>query len=181
LGLLDVAVIVAWLAFIFYFWVIFQLVAQIGRLLLRIEALERHLGDLVGLSGASSASPPGAQPVRRDRKAVARGLSRRRALRGLLGGIAGAVAASLWARGKAPSVEAGPVEVPSLALQQPPGWNQAQPRINQRPPGLTRRFNQQLPPGLNQHITWNQRFNQDHPRFNQRRFNQTRRGINQTL
>ena len=60
-------------------------------------------------------------------KVVARGMSRRRALRGLLGGIAGAVVASLWAIGKAPSAEAGHDGTASPLLQQPPKpkWNQA--------------------------------------------------------
>ena len=56
MGLLEVAVLLAWVAVPFMLWGMFQLVAQNGRLLLRVEALERHLSDLVGLTLASSPS-----------------------------------------------------------------------------------------------------------------------------
>jgi hypothetical protein len=128
-------------------------------------------------------------------KVVARGMSRRRALRGLLGGIAGAVVASLWASGKAPSAEAVHEGTASPSLQQPPKpkwnqtvWNQTKPRVNQR-------FNQARA-GLNQRLRWNQqarinalraRFNQQHsqidheprPRRNNAGANQVRPGWNQ--
>jgi peroxiredoxin len=51
-GLLEVAVLLAWLAIVLCLWAAYQLVAQNGRLLLRVEALERQLGDLVGLTFA---------------------------------------------------------------------------------------------------------------------------------
>ncbi|HZO28761.1 MAG TPA: hypothetical protein VFH48_22530 [Chloroflexota bacterium] len=52
MGLLEIAVLLAWLAIVLCLWAVYQLVAQNGRLLLRMEALERHLGDMVGLSPA---------------------------------------------------------------------------------------------------------------------------------
>ena len=52
MGLLEIAVLLAWFAILLCLWIVFRLVAQNGRLLLRMEALERHLGDLVGLSSA---------------------------------------------------------------------------------------------------------------------------------
>jgi peroxiredoxin len=57
-GLLEIAVLLAWIAVLLGLWAIVQLTAQNGRLLLRVEALERHLGDLVGLSATSFTSEP---------------------------------------------------------------------------------------------------------------------------
>ena len=54
MGVLEIAVLVAWVAIPLCLWAVHQLVAQNGCLLLRVEALERHLGDLVGLSGRRS-------------------------------------------------------------------------------------------------------------------------------
>jgi thioredoxin-dependent peroxiredoxin len=48
-GLLEFAVLLAWATILLLLWAGFQLVAQNGRVLLRLEALERQLGDLVGL------------------------------------------------------------------------------------------------------------------------------------
>ena len=58
MGLLEIAVLLAWIAVLLGLWAIVQLTAQNGRLLLRVEALERHLGDLVGLSATSFTSEP---------------------------------------------------------------------------------------------------------------------------
>src|SRR5215213_4679930 len=67
-------------------------------------------------------------------KALARGASRRRVFRGVLGGLIGAVAASVLPGNRSEAVEAGaPAAEP--ALQQATG-------VNQRPPG----FNQVGPP-----------------------------------
>ena len=77
MGLLEIAVLLAWLAILLCLWIVFQLVAQNGRLLLRMEALERHLGDLVGLSPAAFANPaseqadPGGAPEVWDEGAMA--------------------------------------------------------------------------------------------------------------
>ena len=58
MGLLEVMLLLAWVALLLALWAIYQLVAQNGRLLLRVEALERHLGDLVGLVPPEP-GPPG--------------------------------------------------------------------------------------------------------------------------
>lgn len=61
-GLLEIAVLLAWIAVLICLWAIAQLIAQNGRLLLRVEALERHLGDLVGLSPALFSNEPAPEP-----------------------------------------------------------------------------------------------------------------------
>jgi peroxiredoxin len=50
MAFLWIAVVLAWIVLAGCVWAIYQLVAQNGRLLLRVEALERHLGDLHGLT-----------------------------------------------------------------------------------------------------------------------------------
>jgi peroxiredoxin len=53
-GLFEIAVLLAWLAIVLLIWMGYQLIAQNGRLLLRVEALERQLGDVVGLTFTST-------------------------------------------------------------------------------------------------------------------------------
>ena len=102
-------------------------------------------------------------------KAVARGVPRRRAL---IGGVAGAVVASLLSSGKAPSAEAGVPETTSPAVQQKPAWNQQGRGLNQTRTGFNQaRFNQAR---FNQRHFNQARFNQWRAKFNQRHFNQGR-------
>lgn len=62
MGLLEVAVLLAWLAILLCLWLVYQLVAQHGRLLLRLEALERRLSDLGGLSSARDSNETAREP-----------------------------------------------------------------------------------------------------------------------
>jgi peroxiredoxin len=48
-GLFELAVVMAWSLILAICWAGYQLVAQNGRLLLRVEGLERHLGELEGM------------------------------------------------------------------------------------------------------------------------------------
>lgn len=77
--------------------------------------------------------------------AMARGVSRRRALRGLLGGVAGAVVASLMAGSKAPPAEAGIAETTPAASQAGPSWDQRHPGASQRPDVDDAGLNQRRP------------------------------------
>ena len=111
-------------------------------------------------------------------KTIARGVNRRRALRAMLGGFAGAVVATLMAGSKAPSAEAGTPESVAPAVQAKPNWNQRGAGINQghQRPGWnqTRRHMNQThwnQAALNQ---WRSRWNQQRPGWNQARFNQAR-------
>jgi hypothetical protein len=110
-------------------------------------------------------------------KAIARGASRRTVLRGIFGGLVGAVAASLLPSGRSESVEAGAPSAPVPGLRQSPSLNQRIPFVNQytRPaPGgpvvnqLPVRLNQG-PPGLNPPVHLNQvlQLNQAPVRLNQ--------------
>lgn len=106
-------------------------------------------------------------------KAIAQGVNRRRALRAMLGGFAGAVVATLMAGSKAPSVEAGPAESTSPAVQAKPNWNQRRPGMNQvhqRPNWNQTRVHMNQA-RLNQ---WRSHLNQQRPTWNQARFNQAR-------
>jgi peroxiredoxin len=49
-GLLELAVLLAWGGIVLALWLGYQLVTRYGRLLLRVEGLERHLGELEGFT-----------------------------------------------------------------------------------------------------------------------------------
>jgi len=111
-------------------------------------------------------------------KAIARGASRRTVLRGIVGGLLGAVAALLIPRGPSEAVEAGAQTGTDLSLRQGPRLNQRPPilnqtgptgpGLNQRPPILNQSWH--AGPGLNQGPV---RLNQTSVQMNQLHFNHT--------
>src|SRR4051794_19737146 len=70
-------------------------------------------------------------------KAVARGTSRRRIVRTMLGGLVGAFVASVLPSDRTEAVEAGP-ESAEPSVRQVPRLNQAPTRLNQAPVRLNR-------------------------------------------